>query len=159
MRLAEKDVTYRVTKPCPFCRGAGSEVCNRCGGRGMVYVPIYGSDQQCPSCGGSGIVKCLKCSGSGTEETYETRRETEWVNDPDEFKSSSYTSSSYTTGSSAYSYSPSSHPYRKRRSGGSRMGRYVVAGIIGGMLGSYVGHVWLGCFLAIIIVACTKKKR
>ncbi len=42
--------------------------------------------------------------------------------------------------------------------GPAAAGRYVVAGIIGGMLGSYVGHVWLGCFLAIMIAACKKKR-
>lgn len=150
MRQVQKEVTYRVTNPCRYCNGSGKEVCHRCSGKGMVYVPIYGSDQSCPNCGGSGVSDCSICHGSGTYETYEKRWETDWVNEPDQSQSSSYS-----TSTSRPSYSSSS--YRRRRSG-SRIGRYVIAGIIGAVLGSLVEQVWLGFFLGIAIAACKKKR-
>lgn len=152
MRPVQKQVTYRVTKPCSSCGGSGREVCFRCSGTGMVYVPIYGCDQRCPNCGGSGAGSCYACHGTGRQESYETRWETEWVDDPKDTQSSSYASHT----STAFS---SSSAHRSRRRSGGGIGRYVAAVIIGAALGSYIDQVWLGVLFAVVIAACTKKKK
>lgn len=157
MPPVQKRVTYRVTRPCSTCGGSGREICFRCSGTGMIYVPIYGSDQRCPNCGGSGVGDCCMCHGTGTQESYETRWETEWADDPIGSQSGSY---------SAPAPSASSRPSSRRsrrRTGGllGRIGRAVYCAslvIIGAELGSRAGHMWLGILLAIVIYASTKEK-
>lgn len=150
MKPVEKKVEYKVTRPCSLCGGKGRQVCHRCGGNGRVYVPIYGSDQTCPSCGGSGINDCTACGGSGKEESYEWRWETEWVDEPESSRTGSYSTHSYTP-----SYSSSS--YRSGRSSRHAI-HFVIAGIVGAVLGNQAGMGWLGAILCMTLLACVKGK-
>jgi len=49
---------------CGTCRGAGFNVCLRCGGSGE-YENRRGDTVECGSCAGSGKVTCFPCGGTG----------------------------------------------------------------------------------------------
>ena len=80
-----KNVKYKVKRPCPDCQGKGSKTgkeqpCPHCNGNGYVVHTErnrYGFSQRtisCPYCNGNGYVMdnpCQKCKGSGLTEQEE----------------------------------------------------------------------------------------
>ena len=76
----EKDVIIERVEQCDTCRGTGcepgttAEVCQECGGRGVVQrrqqtpLGFMSSSSPCPRCGGRGKIihkPCKTCSGKG----------------------------------------------------------------------------------------------
>ncbi|QKF92633.1 molecular chaperone DnaJ [Campylobacter sp. CCUG 57310] len=74
----EKELEYKVKKPCASCKGTGSkdglhQTCPHCHGRGRISQQrgFMSFVQECPYCHGTGEVvkeRCGKCSGVGYEE-------------------------------------------------------------------------------------------
>lgn len=74
----EKELKYKMKKPCKKCNGSGSkdgkkETCSTCGGRGQISQRrgFMSYIQTCPTCKGSGEIikeKCDECNGIGYEE-------------------------------------------------------------------------------------------
>lgn len=74
----EKELEYKVKKPCVSCKGTGSkdglhQTCPHCHGRGRISRQrgFMSFVQECPYCHGTGEVvkeRCGKCSGAGYEE-------------------------------------------------------------------------------------------
>ena len=76
----EKDVIIERVEPCDDCKGSGcekgttAEVCQECGGRGMVQqrhqtpLGFMSTSSPCPRCGGRGKIihkPCKSCNGRG----------------------------------------------------------------------------------------------
>ncbi|AKT90205.1 DnaK system heat shock co-chaperone [Campylobacter ureolyticus RIGS 9880] len=71
----QKELKYKIKKPCKECDGTGGEktTCDYCGGRGQISQRqgFMSFVQTCPKCGGHGEMlksKCPKCGGKGYEE-------------------------------------------------------------------------------------------
>lgn len=74
----EKEVEYKIKKPCKTCNGTGSKdgkstSCPHCGGKGRIAQTrgFMSFVQECHHCGGTGQVikdKCPDCKGRAYEE-------------------------------------------------------------------------------------------
>ena len=61
INVKRQDVkSIRILRPCETCKGQGTRVCPRCGGKGMLK-----ERNVCPTCAGKGKVKCATCEGRG----------------------------------------------------------------------------------------------
>lgn len=89
----EKEVIIERVEPCDICKGSGcepgttAEICQTCGGRGMVHqrqqtpLGFMSTSAPCPKCGGRGKLihkPCKTCGGRGMVR----RRKTIKVNIP-----------------------------------------------------------------------------
>ena len=62
-----------MSKRCTQCGGSGEQICEGCGGRGLLEAS-NDEDSYCRSCDGLGTIDCPACNGMGTF-TYAQREE------------------------------------------------------------------------------------
>jgi hypothetical protein len=54
---------------CPYCKGKGEYVCNRCNGNKSINSSLLGT-LSCGACNGTGTKFCEDCWGKGVVQPY-----------------------------------------------------------------------------------------